>query len=474
MAQKERSIVLVVDDDGDIRLALEMLLQYEGFEAWTAKDGEEAFQRILAERAKGRTPEAILADLKMPRLDGIGLLEKVRELESAPPVILISGHGDVAVAVEAIQKGAQNFLEKPLDEKRVLVTLRSALRESQLLTENTGLRRQLANNWPMIGESAVMQSLAQQVAQVANSDASVLITGENGSGKEVIARNVHFQGERATGPFIAVNCAAIPHELIESELFGHEKGSFTGAHEQRTGHFEAAHGGTLFLDEVGDMPASAQAKVLRALETHEITRVGGSESIAVDIRVLAATNVDLAAAVEAKTFRLDLFYRLNVIPLRAPSLRERIEDIPALVEHLLAQSAGRSGRVPKGIDAESLDLLKSLEWPGNVRQLRNVLEAASVFATEESIRSADVEGVLANGPGLAPPVSPIMAGVAGSAGSAGDPFGCETFEAFKNLSEMLFFRKKLDENAGNVKRTAEQLGMQRSHLYKKIDRYELR
>ncbi|MFT7478920.1 MAG: two-component system nitrogen regulation response regulator NtrX [Gammaproteobacteria bacterium] len=466
MAQKERSIVLVVDDDGDIRLALEMLLQYEGFEAWTAKDGEEAFQRIVAERAKGRSPGAVLADLKMPRLDGIGLLERVRELDGAPPVILISGHGDVAVAVEAMQKGAQNFLEKPLDEKRVLVTLRSAMRESQLVTENTGLRKQLANNWSMIGESAVMQKLAQQVSQVANSDASVLITGENGSGKEVIARNLHVQGERATGPFIAVNCAAIPHELIESELFGHEKGSFTGAYEKRTGHFEAAHGGTLFLDEVGDMPLNAQAKVLRALETHEITRVGGRESIAVDIRVVAATNADLTSAVEQKTFRLDLFYRLNVIPLRAPTLRERIEDIPALAEHLLAQGAGRSGRSPKGIDVDALERLKSLEWPGNVRQLRNVLEAASVFATEECIRPTDLEGVLANGPGLAAPVSGRAAGE--------DPLECATFEEFKNLSEMLFFRKKLDDNAGNVKRTAEQLGMQRSHLYKKIDRYELR
>ena len=458
--------MLVVDDDGDIRLALEMLLQYEGFEVWTSKDGEEALQRIEAERSKGRSPAAVLTDLKMPRLDGIGLLERVRALESPPPVILISGHGDVATAVEAMQKGAANFLEKPLDENRVRVTLKAALREEELVAENSGLRRQLAGRWGMIGESAVMRKLAGQVDQVADSDAAVLITGENGSGKEVVARSLHVRGKRATGPFIPVNCAAIPHELIESELFGHEKGSFTGAHEQRVGHFEAAHGGTLFLDEVGDMPTGAQAKVLRALETLEVTRVGGRESIPVDIRVVSATNADLATAVEDKTFRLDLFYRLNVVPLRVPPLRERIEDLPALAEHFLAQNAERSGRSKKGIEPDALNFLQSLEWPGNVRQLRNLLEAASVFADGEMILRNDVEEVVANGPGLALASS--------SSSMAHDPFECATFEEFKNLSESLFFRRKLEENSGNVKRTAELLGMQRSHLYKKIDRYDLR
>ncbi|MCL4149217.1 UNVERIFIED_CONTAM: hypothetical protein GTU68_010625, partial [Idotea baltica] len=250
----------------------------------------------------------------MPELDGLGLLAKVRELESPPPVILISGHADVAVAVEAMQLGAANFLEKPLVDNRVLVTIEGALLAQRLTKENHGLRRQLEQPWEIVGESTLTKQLRAQIEQAANSDASVLITGENGSGKEVVARNLHLRGPRSAAPFVTVNCAAIPDELIESELFGHEKGSFTGAHNRRIGHFEAAHGGTLFLDEIGDMPLGAQAKVLRALETHEITRVGDHRTIPVDIRVIAATNVDIQSAVEDKTFRLDLFYRLNVIP----------------------------------------------------------------------------------------------------------------------------------------------------------------
>ena len=301
---KQKTPILVVDDDGDIRLALEMLLQYEGFEVWTAKDGKEALKRLEVET---RPPALILSDLKMPGMDGLELLDAVGELEASPPFIMISGHADVETAVEAVKRGALDFLQKPLEEDRVLVTLRAAIRQSRLANENTGLKRQLSDRFELVGESAIIVELKKQIEQVAGSDASVLITGENGTGKEVVARNLHLAGPRAAGPFVTVNCAAIPHELIESELFGHEKGSFTGAHDRRTGHFEAASGGTLFLDEIGDMPLDAQAKVLRALETHEITRVGDSRNVAVDIRVLAATNADLAQAVEEKTFRLDLF-----------------------------------------------------------------------------------------------------------------------------------------------------------------------
>ncbi len=466
-SSETRTPVLVVDDDGDIRLALEMLLQYEGYEVWTAKDGAEAFGRFESEREKGRPPALILTDLKMPHVDGLGLLEKVQGEPDPPPVILISGHGDVATAVEAIKGGAANFLEKPLDEHRVVVTLRSALRERALATENTGLRKQLTGRWELVGESANMQRLATQVAQVASSDSAVLITGENGTGKEVVARNLHYQGPRAAGPFVTVNCAAIPSELIESELFGHEKGSFTGAFERRTGHFEAAHGGTLFLDEVGDMPLDAQAKVLRALETLEITRVGDSRSIPVDIRVIAATNADLSKAVEEKTFRLDLFYRLNVVPLRVPALRERREDVPALADYLLGQMAERSGRAAPGIEPDALALLATHDWPGNVRQLRNVLEGASVFSSGETITHESLAEILAVGSGLSSPTPSAFA-------ADEDPFQAATFEEFKNASEMLFFKQRLAKNEGNVKRTAEELGMQRSHLYKKIDRYGLR
>jgi DNA-binding NtrC family response regulator len=305
------------------------------------------------------------------------------------------------------------------------------------------------------------------MAQVASSDASVLITGENGTGKELVARNVHLSSARSTGPFVTVNCAAIPDELIESELFGHEKGSFTGAHERRTGHFEAADGGSLFLDEIGDMPLAAQAKVLRALETHEVTRVGDSRSIPVDIRVIAATNADLAQAVEDKTFRLDLFYRLNVVPLRVPPLRERVQDVPLLARRFLADVSRRTGRGPRGLEPAAVELLKSLDYPGNVRQLRNLIEGACVFASGADLSRADLEQVLENGPALT--TSPR-----GAAPGGADPFQAETFEKFKDESEKLFIQLKLAENAGNVKRTAERLGMQRSHLYKKLDRYGLK
>jgi two-component system nitrogen regulation response regulator NtrX len=467
MARDTATSILVVDDDGDIRMALEMLLKYEGYEVWTAKNGKEALARLASEAAKGRRPGVILTDLKMPEVDGLEFLEKVCALEEPPPVILISGHGDVSTAVEAMQRGANNFLEKPLVDNRVLVTIESALHAERLEKENTGLRRQLAGRWELVGESPAMNLLRKQIEQVASSDASVLITGENGTGKEVVARNLHLIGARAAAAFVTVNCAAIPDELIESELFGHEKGSFTGAYERRTGHFEAANHGTLFLDEIGDMPAGAQAKVLRALETHEITRVGDSQAIPVDIRVIAATNADLSAAVEEKAFRLDLFYRLNVVPLLVSPLRERREDILPLAQYFLQQAATRAGRRAVSLDKDAQQRLLSLDYPGNVRQLRNLLEGASVFAEDTTLSAADIDRILATGPAMSSPQAPLAPGEA-------DPFQSQTFEEFKDRSEALFFRQKLEANGGNVKRTAEELGMQRSHMYKKLDRYGLK
>ncbi len=461
----DRAPILVVDDDGDIRMALEMLLSYEGYEVWTAKDGAEAVARLEAEQSKGRQAACVLSDMKMPGMNGLEFLEALAERPDAPPVVMISGHGDVQTAVEAVRRGAVNFLEKPLDDNHVLVTLRAAIRERRLAQQNTALKKQLGSRWELIGESETMMRLKRQVEQVAEAEAAVLITGENGTGKEVVARNLHLLGPRASEPFVTVNCAAIPEELIESELFGHEKGSFTGASERRTGHFEAADGGTLFLDEIGDMPLEAQAKVLRALENHEVTRVGASETVPVDIRVLAATNADLAEAVEAKTFRVDLFYRLNVVPLVVPPLRDRRDDIPLLVRHFLEASAARQGRAPLGISSEAEEQLKTSEWAGNVRQLRNLLEGASVFAEGAELTLADLEQVQGAHPQLAGGSTTTM---------ADDPFQAETFEDFKAQSETLFFRRKLEENDGNVKRTAENLGMQRSHLYKKLDRYRIR
>lgn len=473
MTNKEKSgasahNILVVDDDADIRLALEMLLKYEGFSVWTAKNGREALQRLDLESTSGNRASLVISDVKMPVLDGPGLLEELSKRPDSPPVVLVSGHADVPMAVEAVRKGALDFLEKPLEQNRVLVSVRGALRQGLLERENLTLRAKLADRYPLVGDSPEMEELRAQILRAASVLAPVLITGENGTGKEVVARNLHLAGQRATGPFIAVNCAAIPAELIESELFGHEKGSFTGAFETRVGHFEAADGGTLFLDEIGDMPLAAQAKVLRALETREITRVGSTKSRGVDIRVVAATNADLTAAVEEKAFRMDLFYRLNVVPLRVPPLREHKHDIDALSAHFLADLASRCGRATIGLAEDAKQLLRSVDFPGNVRQLRNLLEGAMVFCTSEQLTATDLEVILEGGPALSSPASTSASGV------GGEIFDSATFEEFKNQSEALFFRLKLDANGGNIKRTAEELGMQRSHMYRKLERYNLR
>jgi len=469
-ADPRRPTVLVVDDDPDIRLALEMILKYEDFEVWTSKDAREALGRLDEEQAAGRRADVVLSDVKMPGMDGLELLAEIRARPAAPQVVMISGHADIATAVEAVRKGAADFLEKPLEQNRVVVSLRSAMRQGRLTRENAGLRRALGDTWDLVGESDTWRGVIEQVERLATVDAPVLLTGENGTGKEVVARNLHLRGPRADGPFVPVNCAAIPSELIESELFGHEKGSFTGAHERRIGHFEAADGGTLFLDEIGDMPLAAQATVLRALETHEVTRVGGSQPQRVNIRVVAATNADLAKAVEEARFRMDLFYRLNVVPLRLPPLRERPDDISVLATSFLERQARRLGRAPLVLDDDARELLRTLDFPGNVRQLKNLLDGASVFAEGDRLSRADLEGVLANGPGLSGP----QASATPAVDQGDDPFSASTFEEFKNLSEASFFRRKLAEHEGNVKRTAENLGMQRSHLYKKLDRYGLK
>ena len=466
---ERRPAVLVVDDEADVRLALEMILQYDGYEVWTAKNGREALGRLTEEAEKGVRAGLVLTDLKMPGMDGLELLDALIAEPDAPPVLMVSGHADVATAVDAVQRGAADFLEKPLEQNRVLVSVRNALARGRLQRENRGLKRQLGTRFRAVGQSAEWQRVLEQADRAALVDVPVLITGENGTGKEVVARRLHLSGPRAEKPFVAVNCAAIPEELFESELFGHEKGAFTGAHERRIGHFEAADGGTLFLDEVGDMPLGSQAKLLRALETREISRVGGSTPIAVDIRVLSATNADLAQAVEEKTFRMDLFYRLNVVPLRLPPLRERREDIGPLAEHFLEELATRQGRAPIRLEDEALEYLRTLDFPGNVRQLRNLLEGAFVLSDDgSSIRRGDLEQIVESGPQMEPrAASELAPGVA-------SPFEAETFEQFKNESEALFFQRKLAENEGNIKRTSERLGMQRSHLYKKLDRYKLR
>lgn len=362
-----------------------------------------------------------------------------------------------ALVAEARAAGALERLREHFD----------ALLAERAQAQDAKAERPVPVRYGMVGASAALGKLFDLLERVIASDVAVLIQGETGTGKELVAQALHRWGARAKKPFLAENCAAVPADLLESELFGHKKGSFTGAVADRPGHFVAADGGTVFLDEIGDMPLAAQAKVLRALETFEITRVGSTQSRRVDLRVVAATNADLTQAVDNKSFRLDLFYRLNVVPLRVPALRERPTDIPALCEHFLRRIAERVGRAPYALEPEALALLAGLDWPGNVRQLRNLLEGACVLADGTSIARADLERILENGPALS-------RGAGGVADASGDPFQAATFEEFKDRSEALFFARKLAERGGNVKRTAEELGMQRSHLYKKLDRYGLR
>ncbi|MHC4814142.1 MAG: sigma-54-dependent transcriptional regulator, partial [Planctomycetota bacterium] len=376
------------------------------------------------------------------------------------PVVMISGHGDIETAVVAVKQGAYDFLPKPFDTDRVLVSVNNALRLRDLTRENRNLRSQLAREHQILGESEGIQEIHRIIERVAPTEAAVLITGENGTGKELVARQLHARSDRGQGPFVAVNCAAIPSELIESELFGHEKGAFTGAAAARPGHFEVAHGGTLFLDEVGDMAMPAQAKLLRSLQEKVVTRVGGSKEIPVDVRVVAATNQDLQAMVEQKEFREDLFYRLHVIRVHVPALRERRGDIKILANHFLAEAVRQNGLPARKLAKDAIATLEAQSWPGNVRELKNLIEGAAILAEGEEIRADELKSMTAAGR------SPVAAGA--------DFFGLDTLEQFKAASEREFIRRKLDENNNNIKRTAERIQIQRSNLYKKLDRYGLK
>ena len=460
MKQVDR--VWVIDDDRSIRWVLEKALEQEGIAAEVFESGNRALSRLGSE-----IPDAIISDIRMPGIDGLELLERLHSDRPELPVIIMTAHSDLDSAVSSYQSGAFEYLPKPFDVDDAVAVVKRAVAHAR--EQRAAISEPVAETAPpaeIIGQAPAMQEVFRAIGRLSNSNITVLINGQSGTGKELVARALHRHSPRAAAPFIALNMAAIPHELIESELFGHEKGAFTGAAAQRLGRFEQADGGTLFLDEIGDMPLPAQAKVLRALEMREVTRVGGNAPIEVDIRVVAATNADLASAVEEKTFRTDLLYRLNVLPIALPPLRERVEDIAPLAEHFLEEIGRRTGRRAPTLEAEALALLEEQPFPGNVRQLRNVLEAANVFA-EESITREALARILENGPALATP-APV------GASDTEETFHAETFEEFKNLSEALFFRRKLEENNGNVKRTSERLGMQRSHLYKKLDRYGLK
>jgi len=367
--------ILIIDDEKAIRKTLSEILSFEGYNIEEAADGEEGLKRFGEKNF-----DLVLCDIKMPKLDGIEFLEKAREINPDIPIIMISGHGNIDTAVEAVKKGAFDYISKPPDLNRLLITLRNATEKQNLVTETKVLKRKVSRVQEMVGQSSSIEKIKDTIEKVAPTDARILITGDNGVGKELVARWIHEKSSRSAGPMVEVNCAAIPGELIESELFGHEKGSFTSAIKQRIGKFEQANGGTLFLDEIGDMSLNAQAKVLRALQEGKITRVGADKDINVDVRVIAATNKDLLKEVDDKTFRLDLYHRLGVIIIHVPSLNERREDIPHLVNYFLELIAGDYGQPVKEIDPNAMEALTEYDWTGNVRELRNVVERLIILS----------------------------------------------------------------------------------------------
>jgi DNA-binding NtrC family response regulator len=379
------SKVLVIDDERSIRNTLKEILEFEKYQVDLAEDGMKALELL-----KNTEYDVVLCDIKMPGMDGIEVLQKVEELKPDTPVVMISGHGNIDTAVESIKKGAFDFIEKPLDLNRLLITLRNAMDKSTLMTETKVLRKKVSKRYDIIGESQAIQKVKDMVDRVAATDARVLITGSNGTGKELVARLLHEKSNRAEGPFVEVNCAAIPAELIESELFGHEKGSFTSAIKQRKGKFEQATGGTIFLDEIGDMSLSAQAKVLRALQENVITRVGGDSPIKVDVRVVAATNKNLAHEIEQNHFREDLYHRLSVILIHVPDLKDRFEDIPLLADYFIGQICSEYGMPPKTIEPEAIEELQRYRWTGNIREFRNVIERLIILCD----RTITAENVL--------------------------------------------------------------------------------
>ena len=441
--------ILVVDDEEGIRRILAQVLEYEGHEVQTGGSGTEALELYAS-----FDPDLTFLDVKMARMDGLEALQKLRESDPDALVIMISGHGTIDTAVEATRRGAYDFLEKPLDTDRLLVTIRNALQQRGLAVENARLRDAVESRYEVVGSSYAIRSLLDRVEKVAPTDARVLITGENGTGKELIARALHRLSPRMDEAFVEVNCAAIPSELIESELFGHMKGSFTGATTDRAGKFEQADGGTLFLDEIGDMSLNAQAKVLRALQEGIITRVGGAKPIQVDVRVIAATNKNLEKAIEQGQFREDLFFRLNV-----PPLRERRDDVPMLVRHF-AERAAEEQRLPaRRFTADAVERLTRMDWPGNVRELRNTVERLLILARSNEIDAADVDR--------------LVGGAAASGSMPGDLLGADTFAEFKERAERAYILAKLREHDWNVSETARQIEMPRSNLYKKIEKYGL-
>jgi len=443
--------ILIVDDEASIRTTLRGVLEDEGYRVSAAGSGADAL-RLVAEEP----PDLTFLDVWMERMDGLETLAEIKRLRPDAVVVMISGHGTIETAVKATRLGAYDFIEKPLSLEKTLITVARALEHARLERENAALRESAALRAEIIGDSAPMRRLHEQIATAAPTTGRVLIHGENGSGKELVARAIHAQSTRAERPFVEVNCAAIPEELIESELFGHEKGAFTGALARRRGKFELADGGTLFLDEVGDMSLKTQAKVLRALEEQAFERVGGKDTLKVDVRVLAASNRDLEAAIREGRFRDDLYYRLNVIPIEVPPLRARKDDIPQLVDHFIALFCSENGKRPKTVSGEALGYFLAYDWPGNVRELRNMVERLVIMAPGDVIGADD----------LPAPLRPKDA----AAAAAGEPRERSLREA-RDHFERAYILAELRAQDWNMTRTAERLGIERSHLYRKIKAY---
>jgi two-component system, NtrC family, nitrogen regulation response regulator NtrX len=447
-----KSRILVVDDEAEIRRSVRMILEYEGYDVIEAASGPDGV--ALAER---ESPDLVFLDVKMPGMDGLEALQRIKAANEAVPVVIISGHGTVSTAVEATKAGAFDFIEKPLPSERILVTIRNALDRTRLADENRSLRRAAEVRHQMVGESPTLRQVWDAIKRAAPTNATVLLLGESGVGKELVARSIHRNSLRSRERFVQVNCAAIPEELIESELFGHEKGSFTGATEKQIGKFEQADRGTIFLDEVGDMSPKTQAKVLRVLQEGEVERLGSARTIKVDVRVIAATNKDLEQEIEKGTFREDLYFRLSVIPIRVPPLRDRREDIPILVKHFADLFSRENNRRPPEFTRDALQYLQKARWKGNIRELKNTVERLMIMAPGPKIDEDDLREVVR-----------LETKPAGPDNEKERP---GTLREFKESAERAFLVGKLRENNWNISKTAEVIGTPRSNLYKKLEQY---
>ena len=444
--------ILIVDDEPGVRSALGGVLRDEGYEVDAVDSGEACLDRLARQ-----TYDVVVLDIWLPGMDGLATLARMRERQIDVQVVIISGHGNIESAVRAIKMGAFDFVEKPLSLEKTVLVVRNALRQRTLEVENRALRAKVDAQHTMVGESYAMVKLREQVAMAAPTNGRVLIFGENGTGKELVARNIHQLSRRRAAPFVEVNCAAIPEDLIESELFGHVRGAFTGAVADRRGKFEAAHGGTIFLDEIADMSLKTQAKVLRVLQEQVMEAVGGSTRIKVDARVLAATNKDLTAEIRASRFREDLYFRLNVVPIFVPSLRERQEDIPLLAEHFMAMLAREYGRRPKTFEADALIALRQYSWPGNVRELRNVIERLMIMVPGDRVSSRDLSFL-----------DQSLASTATEPPATGKTSVEAPLHEARDRFERDYILRALAFQQGNISRTAEMLGIERSNLYRKM------